>query len=138
MAIDPDALSMLAGDYAKAMTSIRGRRVQRLLRREFAGADLVLLAQAASGAPAVVGVSALGAAICVTDGRGREASVLKWLHDATVVHETRFDLHKDSLPERGTNSSSLARLRALLPLRMTAESVPAHALDLLSRIARTP
>jgi hypothetical protein len=44
MPINPDALSSLAREYAKDMTSIRGRRVQRFLRREFAGAECVPLA----------------------------------------------------------------------------------------------
>jgi hypothetical protein len=61
MPIDPDALTSLAGGYAKGMTSIRGRRVQRLLKREFAGADYVLVLQLESGAAAVLGLSARGA-----------------------------------------------------------------------------
>ena len=77
MPIDPDALSSLASEYAKDMTSIRGRRVQRLLKREFAGADYVLLAQVGSDTAAVLGLSASGAALCATDGTGKQASVFK-------------------------------------------------------------
>jgi hypothetical protein len=36
MPIHPDTLSVLASEYVTGMTSIRGRRVQRLLKREFA------------------------------------------------------------------------------------------------------
>jgi hypothetical protein len=61
MPIDPDTLSSFASEYAKGMTSIRGRRVQRLLKREFAGAEYVLLTQVGSGAAAVLGLSASGA-----------------------------------------------------------------------------
>jgi hypothetical protein len=109
MVIHADALSALASHYAKDMTSIRGRRVQRLLKREFAGAECVLVVTpAGSQRPAVVGLSASGAAFCATDGRGRQASVLKWLHGATEAVETGFDLLKDSLPATVTRTLPLA------------------------------
>lgn len=98
MPIDSQALSSLAADYAKGMTSIRGRRVQRLLKREFGGADQVFLVQADSDSQAVLGLSESGAAWCATDGRGRHASVVKWRHGWTQALESRFDLLKDSLP----------------------------------------
>lgn len=110
MPIDPNTLSSLASDYAKGMTSIRGRRVQRLLKREFAGADHVLMVRLGDGAPAVLGLSASGAGFCATDGRGREASVIKWLHGATEGLETRFDLLKDSLPVLDVKTSPLVGL----------------------------
>jgi len=105
MPIHPDTLSSLASQYSLGMTSIRGRRVQRLLNREFAGADDVLLLRLGCGDMAVVGRSTTGAAFCATDGRGPYASVFKWLHDSTQALETRFDLRKDSLP--GLASSSV-------------------------------
>jgi len=98
MPFDAEALSSLASGYASRMTPIRGRRVQRLLKREFAGADCVLTVQLSSGATAVLGLSAGGAALCATDGRGPQVSVVKWRHGATHGLETRFDLLKDSLP----------------------------------------
>ena len=107
MPIDPTVLAALASDYAKPMTSIRGRRVQRLLRREFAGADRVLTVRLASGRPAVLGVSASGAALCATDGTGPHASVIKWLHGSAQATEARFDLLKDSLPLLSTHSVAL-------------------------------
>lgn len=118
------------------MTSIRGRRVQRLLKREFAGAEYVLLAQVGRGAAAVIGVSASGAAICATEGKGKEVSVFKWLHGAAVAHETRFDLHKDSLPMLGTQSASLAGMRRQMPLRVTAGSVPVQARSFVSKVLK--
>jgi hypothetical protein len=133
MAVDPDSLAMLASRYTRAMTSIRGRRVQRLIRREFAGADRVVLAPMANGAAAVVGVSASGAALCATDGTGRDASVWKWSHDSTRVQETRFDLLKDSLPERGAGAASPERLRALFPLRISDDPAFDPVRQLLSR-----
>jgi len=124
MSIDPNTLSSLSSEYAKGMTSIRGRRVQRLLKREFAGAECVLLAQVDSGAAAVLGVSPSGAAICATDGKGRQASVVKWSHGASAAIETYFDLYKDSLPILSTNSVPLASLSTRFRLRLPAGIVP--------------
>ena len=105
MAIDPSALAAIASEYVnvKGMTSIRGRRVQRLLLREFAGAELVQSVVLDDGQPAVLGLSSGGAALCATDGKGKHASVFKWSSGAAIAVEARFDLHKDSLP---TSSSS--------------------------------
>ncbi len=103
MPIDADTLSFVANDYAQAMTSIRGRRVQRLLKREFAGADSLLIVEVDAGA-AVLGLPASGAALCATDGRGKEVSVVKWLHGSADALETYFDLLKDSLPVVRTTS----------------------------------
>ncbi|MBT9457534.1 MAG: hypothetical protein IV097_13025 [Burkholderiaceae bacterium] len=104
MPVHPETLSFLAGQYTLGMSSIRGRRVQRLLKREFAGADEVLLVKLGSGATAVLGRSTTGAAFCATDGRGRYAAVFKWLHDSTRALETHFDLLKDSLPVLASRS----------------------------------
>ncbi len=109
--VDTEALSLLARQYALGMTSIRGRRVQRLLKREFAGAGQVLLVQIDAGTTAVLGVSASGAAFCATDGRGKHAAVFKWLHGSTQAFETHFDLLKDSLPVLVAKSVQLADLR---------------------------
>src|SRR5436309_2889888 len=109
MPIDSGTLATFASEYAKGMTSIRGRRVQRLLKREFAGAEYVLLAQVGSGTAAVLGLSTNGAAICATDGKGKQASVVKWAQGSTVALEMQFDLHKDSLPVLSTATFSLAQ-----------------------------
>ena len=98
MPIDPDTLASLAADYTRHMTSIRGRRVQRLLKREFAGADSVQIVATDAGMPAVLGRSKAGAALCATDGKGSCVSVVKWLHGDAYAYETRFDLLKDALP----------------------------------------
>jgi len=104
MPIHADTLSLLANRYTLDMTPIRGRRVQRLLQREFAGADEVRLLKLGSGAMVVLGRSKTGAALCATDGRGQYAAVFKWLHDSTQALETRFDLRKDSLPVLASRS----------------------------------
>ena len=134
MPIDPDTLSSLASEYARDMTSIRGRRVQRLLKREFAGAGYVLLAQVGSGTVAVVGLSASGAAFCATDGTGKQASVVKWLHGSSAALEVHFDLHKDSLPVLGSESVPLARLRTQTRLRVPTGNVPPQARDLVAKV----
>ncbi len=110
MPIDPAALSSLAGDYTRRMTSIRGRRVQRLLRREFSGAESVAVVRVEPGIDVVVGRSATGAACCATDGRGRSVTVVAWLHGAAEARATRFDLLKDALPVLDTASVSSADL----------------------------
>lgn len=116
LTIDQPTLAALAADYARGMTSIRGRRVQRLIRREFAGAEQVSTVTLPSGMPAVHGWSAAGAAVCATDGRGRQASVFKWLHGAAEAVEARFDLYKDSLPVLGEDRLPLEPLLARLGL----------------------
>lgn len=127
MTIDPDTLSSFARDYTAGMTSIRGRRVQRLIRREFAGADHVLAARTAEGMAAVLGLSASGAALCATDGRGRRACVVKWLHGETEAVELQFDLYKDSLPLLASATVPLATLRARMRLEVAPASVPPSA-----------
>lgn len=136
MPIDPDTLSSFASEYAKGMTSIRGRRVQRLLKREFAGAEYVLLARAGPGPAAVLGLSASGAALCATDGRGRQARVVKWLHGSGTALETHFDLHKDSLPTLTTQSIALAQLRTQAHLQLPEAAVPAAARPLVHKVLR--
>ena len=123
MPINVTALSSLASDYAKSMTSIRGRRVQRLLKREFAGAEYVLIVEIASSGSAVVGLSEAGAGFCSTDGRGKQASVSKWLHGSKEAVEVRFDLLKDSLPVLGTRSIPLSSLPKRSNLHIPAGSV---------------
>ncbi|MEO7339174.1 MAG: hypothetical protein ABIV63_21570 [Caldimonas sp.] len=133
MPIDLNALSALAADYAKGMTSIRGRRVQRLLKREFAGADVVLIVEVASGGSAVLGLSESGAAIVATDGRGRNASVCKWLHGSTEATEVRFDLLRDSLPVSGRSPIPLSGLPKRADLHVPSGAVPREANLLLAR-----
>lgn len=107
MPIDPDALASLARDYAKGMTSIRGRRVQRLLRREFAGAAQVRLVRDGTGTAAILGFARSSGAFCCTDGRGSHASVVRWRHGSTEALESRYGLLKDSLPLVGSHSTTL-------------------------------
>lgn len=136
MPIHPDTLSSLAREYASGMTSIRGRRVQRLLKREFAGADHVLVVRSGTGNTGVLGLSASGAAFCATDGRGKHASVVKWLHGSTDALEANYDLLKDSLPLVGTKSLLLASVAGLRGMRLAADSVSSQARALASMALR--
>lgn len=140
--IDPDALAALAAAYAQGMTSIRGRRVQRLVRREFAGAVHVLLA--GCDAPAagrlscvVVGFSPAGAALCATDGTGPRASVVKWRHGDAQAVEAFYDLLKDSLPQVEERAVPLAELRARHGrLQFTLAGVPAEGQAWAGQVAQ--
>ena len=132
MPIDANALSALAAEYAKGMTSIRGRRVQRLLNREFAGAEYVLIVKVASGGSAVLGLSESGAGFVATDGRGRHASVSKWRHGSKDATEVQFDVLKDSLPVLGTRTISLTGLPGRPNLHIPVGSVPPEASALVS------
>jgi hypothetical protein len=132
MPINPDTLSSLASHYAEGMTSIRGRRVQRLLKREFADAEHILLVHTDSGIMAVLGLSATGAAFCATDGTGKHASVLKWLHGSPKALETNFDLLKDSLPVLSIEPLSRADLRKRVQVRVPAGTVPRQARALMA------
>jgi hypothetical protein len=114
------------------MTSIRGRRVQRLLKREFAGAEYVLIVEVASSGSAVLGLSESGAGFVSTDGRGRHASVSKWLHGSKEATEVQFDLLKDSLPALGSRTIPLAGLPGRTALRIPVASVPPEASPLVS------
>ena len=132
MPIDVNALSALAAEYAKGMTSIRGRRVQRLLKREFAGAEYVLIVEVAAGGSAVLALSESGAGFVSTDGRGRHASVSKWLHGSKEATEVQFDLLKDSLPALGSRTIPLTGLPGRAALHIPVASVPSEASPLVS------
>src|SRR6476660_8930962 len=99
MPIEKETLDAIARTYVDTMTSIRGRRVHRLLMREFSRFDHVLRAVAEDGTPTLLAMADDGsAAVCRTDGRGAAATVAQWarLQGATVTMS--YDLTKDSLP----------------------------------------
>lgn len=99
MPVDKAALDSSARRYASTMTSIRGRRVHRLLMREFSRFDLVVPAVAESGAGVLLALTeGGGVAMCQTDGRGAVVDIAEcsYLEGATVT--TSYDFTKDSLP----------------------------------------
>jgi hypothetical protein len=94
-------LEALVRAYIAPMTSIRGRRMQRLLLREFADFDHVWAASTQDGAPALLALAEDGrVAVCCSDGRGPAASVFS-TRLAGAALSTRCDLLKDSLPVLG-------------------------------------
>lgn len=99
MPIDKQTLEAIAGKYVAPMTSIRGRRVHRLLMREFSRFDHVFPAVAEDGAPALLAVAGDGsAAVCCTDGRGATVAVTGWTRLEGATLTISCDLLKDSLP----------------------------------------
>jgi hypothetical protein len=128
MPIDASALSSLAVEYAEGMTSIRGRRVQRLLKREFAGAEYVLIVAFAPGRSAVLGWSEDGAGLVATDGRGRQVSFIKWRHGSKEATEVQFDLRKDSLPLLASRTVPLTSLPRRADMQIPTGSLPPEAI----------
>jgi hypothetical protein len=99
MAIERDVLDGIARTYVGAMTSIRGRRVRRLLLREFLRFDHVLPATTADGKSALLALATTGTvAVCQTDGRGPTATLAEWARLDAATVTTAYDLLKDSLP----------------------------------------
>ncbi|MYW90588.1 hypothetical protein G3I59_08135 [Amycolatopsis rubida] len=97
--MDPERLDAVARTYTASMTSIRGRRVHRLIMRRLAGYDHVLPAGTAAGAPALLALSADGrAALCHSDGRGPSADLVACGPTPGVTVTSAHDLTKDSLP----------------------------------------
>ncbi len=125
MTISRSALAARARAYAASMTSIRGRRVQRLVMRELAGFDAVVPATSGEGRPALVAVRAAGEiAVCCTDGTGRAATVVRGDLAAATV-ETGYDLHKDSLPVVVWTVRHPGLPAGLAPLTIDASGLPA-------------
>lgn len=99
MPIEKGTLDAIARAYASGLTSIRGRRVHRLVMRELARFDHVLAATAEDGAPVLLAVADDGsAAICRTDGRGAAAPIAEWGRLEGAMVTIGYDLLKDSLP----------------------------------------
>jgi len=131
MPIDRLALAELASRFTGPMTSIRGRRMHRLLMREFAAFDWVLPAWSATGRAAVLGLGGAEAALCMSDGRGPAAPLLRWQLQPLRLQVHHFDLLKDSLPALGAaeplTATAAAAWRAVL-----AEPLPPPAVRALA------
>lgn len=97
--MDPERLDAVARTYTAPMTSIRGRRVHRLVTRRMADYDHVLPAVTADGTPALLALSADGrAAFCHSDGRGASADLVTCGPTPGITVTSAHDLTKDSLP----------------------------------------
>jgi hypothetical protein len=95
MPIPRERLVEIADAYVAGMTSIRGRRVHRLILRELAAYDDVRVEEGALIASSADGRGAR----CKTDGRGKAAAIARWGADG-ASETTSYDLLKDSLPIR--------------------------------------
>jgi hypothetical protein len=99
MPIDHKVLDVTVRTYVDTMTSIRGRRVQRLLMREFSRFAHVLPVKVEDGGPALLALGEDGSvAVCRSDGRGAVVAVAEWTHLKGVAVTISYDLTKDSLP----------------------------------------
>jgi hypothetical protein len=99
MPVDRDALDAIARTYVWSMTTIRSRRVQRLLAREFSRFDHVFPVAAEDETPALLALADNGAAaVCRTDGRGAAVAIAEWSRLVGSVVTTSYDVTKDSLP----------------------------------------
>lgn len=129
MTLERTELASIAARYAEGMTSIRGRRVQRLVLRELAGYEIVLPAAPAVGGPALLAVSREhGVAVCQTDGTGPSAP----LHRCGLAGwrvTAQHDLLKDSLPVLGWSLWHPALADVLGTLTVSAAGLDTAALD---------
>ena len=131
----PD-LEPIARAYVADMTSIRGRRVHRLLMREFSAFDHVLPARTEAGAPALLALTQEGrAAVCCTDGRGAAADVVHARLDIAAV-ATSHDLLKDSLPVVRWTIRHPAISATLGAIIVAAADVPPSELERIADVLR--
>ena len=106
MPLDPAKLDSIALAYTEGMTSIRGRRVQRLLRRELADFDTVRRVKGADGGAALLARKRDGTlAFCQTTGKGPAADIVVSDSADGPTVMTSYDLLKDSLPALRTSRS---------------------------------
>lgn len=133
MPMDRTRLEAIATDYVCEMTSIRGRRVHRLILREFAGSEAVLAATAEAAGPALVAIKAHGAiAVCQTDGSGKAAPIVDLPAASPLTVTTQFDLLKDSLPIVGWSLWHPALVQSTGTLTVSADGLDASE---IARIA---
>lgn len=127
MTIDTDTLDAIASAYVVGIPSIRGRRVRRLLMREWAHFDHVLRVTTDDGSVALLALGDDGtAAACRTDGRGASVTLEAWASLQGARVSTSFDLSKDSLPVLGWTLEHPGFARLGGPLMIHAADVPAN------------
>lgn len=129
--IDRATLDAIARDYTAGMTSIRGRRVHRLLMREFAPFDAVNRVVAPDGTVTLMaGADDGSVALCQTDGRGHEATIARRRRPGGAIATTSYDLPKDALPQLpATAVSKVGRRHVAEILRQSALARFPPALD---------
>lgn len=137
MPIDTAVLDPIARRYVASMTSIRGRRVHRLLMREFARFDAVLACVAEDGTPGLLALADNGAAaLCRSDGRGAAAELAAWSPLAGARVTTAYDLLKDSLPILGWTIWHPGFTPGPGALTITAADIPAADHDRIAALLR--
>ncbi|MED5617692.1 hypothetical protein [Ideonella sp. BN130291] len=135
MAIDKQRLAQVATAFVEGMTSIRGRRVHRLILREMADCDVVVPASTALGARALLALRADGGvAVCQTDGSGRQATIQRLASLAGGAVVAAYDLHKDSLPMLAWTVWHPALVDAFGSLQVTVADVHADELGRVTEI----
>jgi hypothetical protein len=106
MPMDAATLGAVAEAFTEGMTSIRGRRVQRLVRRELAAFDSVRSVKAEDGTPGLLARKRDGTlAFTHTTGRGPSADLVVSSGPNGPTVTTSYDLLKDSLPVVRTSRS---------------------------------
>lgn len=141
MAIDPQRLEARVAEFVAPMTSIRGRRMTRILRRAFAEVDAVFIAELADGRAGFLGARRDGLLVfCASDGRGRCAEVLTFRADAAARLSEGYDLLKDSIPVIAAAFShpALAESGALILPAPTTEEASADLEVLRCAVAGAP
>ena len=88
-------LSRLADEYILGMTSIRGRRIKKLIIREYSDSDSVTI-EVKNGKKTIVSETRNEKRICSTDGKGKYVDIM--IQDPNGISMIRrFDLLHDSL-----------------------------------------
>jgi hypothetical protein len=139
MPIAPSTLAALADSFVAPMTSIRGRRIRRLLLREFASFDHVVPATAEDGRLLLLALAGDGrVAACWSDGRGEAAEVLRWRGWSTGTVAVAHELLKDSLPVVRWTLWHPGAARTLGTIVVEAREVPAIDRDAFAALLGGP
>jgi len=89
-------LSILLDEFTAGMTSIRGRRVKRLILREYDEMDTATI-RADANYQAIVGENVLFEKICKSDGKGKYAIIEIVNKKLKTKEQHKYDLLHDSL-----------------------------------------
>jgi hypothetical protein len=99
MPIDIAKLEKYADGYVQNMTSIRGRRIRRLIIREFGQCNEVRIIETDKETNTFFGDLENGDAIKIkTNGRSKKVEVWFIKNGSNKIEVRHYDLLKDSLP----------------------------------------
>jgi hypothetical protein len=89
----------LASTYIQNMTSIRGRRIRKLIAREFGTCTMVKMTEQGDGPHEFAGELENGGSIKMrTNGKGKYVEVFLLGKNGDTIEIRKYDLLKDSLP----------------------------------------